>query len=74
MVTLLVFNRQLYDGTDITWNGLRLAERLLDMGTGRARRPLRCCLLPWPTNVHWRTPTLTRQDVENRDAYFRVPV
>jgi hypothetical protein len=23
---LLVFNRNPYDGTDITWNGLRLAE------------------------------------------------
>jgi len=27
---LLVFNRNPYDGTDITWNGLRLAEQLLD--------------------------------------------
>jgi len=29
---LLVFNRNLYDGTDITWNGLRLAEQLLNAG------------------------------------------
>ena len=27
---LLVFNRNPYDGTDVTWNGLRLAEQLLD--------------------------------------------
>jgi uncharacterized protein involved in oxidation of intracellular sulfur len=26
---LLVFNRNPYDGTDVTWNGLRLAEQLL---------------------------------------------
>jgi len=29
---LLVFNRNPYDGTDITWNGLRLAEQLLSNG------------------------------------------
>ena len=29
---LLVFNRNPYDGTDITWNGLRLAEALLNAG------------------------------------------
>jgi len=29
---LLVFNRNPYDGTDITWNGIRLAEQLLDTG------------------------------------------
>jgi len=29
---LLVFNRDPYDGTDITWNGLRLAEELLNIG------------------------------------------
>jgi len=29
---LLVFNRNPYDGTDVTWNGLRLAEQLLDTG------------------------------------------
>jgi len=26
---LIIFNRQPYDGTDVTWNGLRLAETLL---------------------------------------------
>jgi len=26
---LLVFNRNPYDGADVTWNGLRLAEQLL---------------------------------------------
>ena len=30
--TLLVFNRNTYDGTDITWNGLRLADQLLNTG------------------------------------------
>ena len=30
--TLLVFNRNPYDGTDITWNGLRLADQLLNTG------------------------------------------
>lgn len=29
---LIVFNRNPYDGTDITWNGLRLAEQLLNVG------------------------------------------
>ena len=29
---LLVFNRNPYDGTDVTWNGLRLAETLLNTG------------------------------------------
>ena len=30
MNTVIIFNRQPYDGTDITWNGLRLADALLD--------------------------------------------
>ncbi len=30
MKTLIVFNRQPYDGTDVTWNGLRLAGKLLE--------------------------------------------
>jgi len=30
--TLLVFNRNPYDGTDVTWNGLRLAGQLLNIG------------------------------------------
>ena len=29
---LLVFNRNPYDGTDVTWNGLRLAEQLINNG------------------------------------------
>ena len=32
MKILLLFNRNPYDGTDITWNGLRLAEQLLNTG------------------------------------------
>ena len=32
MKVLLIFNRQPYDGTDVTWNGLRLAGKLLEMG------------------------------------------
>lgn len=28
MKTLLLFNRNPYDGTDVTWNGLRLAQQL----------------------------------------------
>ncbi|MCD6197907.1 MAG: DsrE family protein [Deltaproteobacteria bacterium] len=32
MKILIVFNRQPYDGTDVTWNGLRLADKLLDAG------------------------------------------
>ena len=32
MDTLLLFNHQPYDGTDIAWNGLRLAGKLLDVG------------------------------------------
>ncbi|MCW8443145.1 DsrE family protein [Fluoribacter gormanii] len=30
MSILIIFNRMSYDGTDVTWNGLRLAEKLLD--------------------------------------------
>lgn len=33
MKTLLVLNRNPYDGTDVTWNALRLGERLLDRRT-----------------------------------------
>ncbi|MDD4984624.1 MAG: DsrE family protein [Dehalococcoidales bacterium] len=33
MKTLLVLNRNPYDGTDVTWNALRLGEKLLDRGT-----------------------------------------
>ena len=32
MKTLIVFNRPPYDGTDVTWNGLRLAGKLLENG------------------------------------------
>jgi len=32
MSILIVFNRQPYDGTDVTWNGLRLAGQLLESG------------------------------------------
>lgn len=32
MNILILFNREPYDGTDITWNGLRLAGKLLDSG------------------------------------------
>lgn len=32
MNTLILFNHQPYDGTDIAWNGLRLAGKLLDAG------------------------------------------
>ena len=32
MAILIVFNRQPYDGTDVTWNGLRLAGTLAKAG------------------------------------------
>ena len=32
MSTLIIFNRQPYDGTDVTWNGLRLADKLMEQG------------------------------------------
>ena len=32
MSILIIFNRQPYDDTDVTWNGLRLADKLLDAG------------------------------------------
>lgn len=32
MTVLIIFNREPYDGTDVTWNGLRLADKLLDAG------------------------------------------
>ena len=33
MKTLIIFNREPYDSTDVTWNGLRLADKLLDAGS-----------------------------------------
>ena len=30
MKILIVFNHQPYDNTDVTWNGLRLADKLID--------------------------------------------
>ncbi|KJS87180.1 MAG: sulfur reduction protein DsrE [Peptococcaceae bacterium BICA1-8] len=32
MKVLIIFNREPYDSTDITWNGLRLAGKLLETG------------------------------------------
>jgi len=32
MKTLIVLNRHPYDGTDVTWNALRLGEKLLEKG------------------------------------------
>ena len=32
MKTLIIFNREPYDSTDVTWNGLRLAGNLRDTG------------------------------------------
>ena len=32
MKPLIIFNKNPYDGSDITWNGLRLAEQLLNTG------------------------------------------
>ena len=34
MQTLIIFNREPYDNTDVTWNGLRLADKLADGGSG----------------------------------------
>lgn len=33
MKTLLIFNHEPYDGTDVVWNALRLAGKLLDGGS-----------------------------------------
>lgn len=33
MKILIIFNREPYDSTDVTWNGLRLADKLLDAGS-----------------------------------------
>jgi uncharacterized protein involved in oxidation of intracellular sulfur len=32
MKILIVFNREPYDNTDVTWNGLRLADKLREAG------------------------------------------
>jgi len=32
MNVLIIFNRPPYDDTDVTWNGLRLADKLLEAG------------------------------------------
>jgi uncharacterized protein involved in oxidation of intracellular sulfur len=32
MKTLIILNRNPYDGNDVTWNALRLGEKLLDRG------------------------------------------
>jgi len=34
MKVLIIFNRNPYDGTDVTWNGLRLVEKLRDLKIG----------------------------------------
>lgn len=31
MQVLIIFNRNPYDGTDVTWNGLRPVEKLPDL-------------------------------------------
>lgn len=33
MKILILFNREPYDNTDVTWNGLRLADKLVDGGS-----------------------------------------
>jgi uncharacterized protein involved in oxidation of intracellular sulfur len=33
MKILILFNREPYDSTDVTWNGLRLADKLVDGGS-----------------------------------------
>ena len=33
MKILIIFNREPYDSTDVTWNGLRLADKLVDAGS-----------------------------------------
>ncbi|RPJ04140.1 MAG: sulfur reduction protein DsrE [Spirochaetaceae bacterium] len=33
MKILIIFNREPYDSTDVTWNGLRLAGKLLEVKT-----------------------------------------
>ena len=33
MKILIIFNREPYDTTDVTWNGLRLADKLVDAGS-----------------------------------------
>ena len=33
MKTLIIFNREPYDTTDVTWNGLRLADKLVEAGS-----------------------------------------
>jgi uncharacterized protein involved in oxidation of intracellular sulfur len=30
---LIIFNHEPYDSTDVTWNGLRLADKLVDAGS-----------------------------------------
>ena len=32
MSVLIIFNREPYDSTDVTWNGLRLAGKLIEKG------------------------------------------
>ncbi len=32
MKILIIFNREPYDKTDVTWNGLRLARKLMENG------------------------------------------
>ncbi|MBN1379881.1 MAG: DsrE family protein [Gammaproteobacteria bacterium] len=32
MKILIIFNREPYDNTDVTWNGLRLARKLVESG------------------------------------------
>ena len=34
MKVLIIFNHEPYDGSDVAWNGLRLAKKLFERGNG----------------------------------------
>jgi len=60
MKVLIIFNHNPYDGTDVTWNALRLGEKLLDKGA-----ELKIFLMNDSID-------LAKEDVEPPEGYFNL--
>ena len=58
MKTLIILNRNPYDGTDVTWNALRPGENLLDRG------------MELKTFLMNDSVDLARQGIEPVEGYF----
>ena len=61
MNTLIILNKQPYDGTDVIWNGLRLADNLLNLDV-----EVRLFLMNDSVDI-------ARDTAEPPDGYFDLP-